>query len=266
VTSGWAADALTSLKLRVCADPNNLPFSNEKEQGFENKLADLIAKDLGREIEYAWFAQRRGFFRMTLKSQQCDVVMGVPVESERALTTDPYYRSTYVFVTRRDRNLHFTSIADPRLRKLKVGVQIIGDDANNSPPAEALAKRGAVNNIVGYTVYGNYLTPNPTARIVEAVAKGDIDVAIVWGPQAGYFASQQSVPLDISTVHPHRDGPLPFTFEISLGVRRDDPTFRRQLDGILTKHRADIQRLLARYHVPLLAQPDPRRHRSQEDR
>jgi len=261
-----AADTDATTKLRVCADPNNLPFSNEKQEGFENKLAEMVAKDLGREIEYTWFAQRRGFFRMTLKSQHCDVVMGVPIESERALTTDPYYRSTYVFVTRRDKNLHFKSIADPRLRKLKVGVQIIGDDYNNSPPAEALAKRGAVNNIVGFTVYGNYLTPNPTARIVEAVAKGDIDVAIVWGPQAGYFATQQPVPLEVTPVLPHRDGPLPFTFEISLGVRPDDQAFRRELDAILTKHRADIQKLLSEYHVPLVAQPDPRRHRSEEDR
>src|SRR4029079_9156856 len=144
-------------------------FSNEKQEGFENKLAEMVAKDLGRELEYTWFAQRRGFFRMTLKSQQCDVVMGVPVSSERALTTDPYYRSTYVFVTRKDRNLHISSINDPRLKQLKVGVQITGNDYNNSPPAEALAKRGAVKNVVGYTVYGNYLTPNPTARIVEAV-------------------------------------------------------------------------------------------------
>jgi mxaJ protein len=263
--TAFASDAQSPNKLRVCADPNNLPYSNEKQEGFENKLAELIAHDLGREVDYTWWAQRRGFFRMTLKSQQCDIVMGVPVSSERALTTDPYYRSTYVFVTRKDRNLHISSINDPRLKQLKVGVQIIGDDYNNSPPAEALAKRGAVKNVVGYTVYGNYLTPNPTARIVEAVAKGDVDIAIVWGPQAGYFAAQQSVPLTITPVRPIADGPVPFTFEISLGVRRSDAPFRKQLDRILARHKQEIDRLLAEYHVPCLNAPDPHRERKEEN-
>jgi mxaJ protein len=261
----FAADARSPNKLRVCADPNNLPYSNEKQEGFENKLAELIAHDLGREVDYTWWAQRRGFFRLTLKAQQCDVVMGVPVSSERALTTDPYYRSTYVFVTRKDRNLVIRSIDDPRLKQLKVGVQIIGDDYNNSPPAEALAKRGAVTNVVGYTVYGNYLAPNPTARIIEAVAKGDVDVAIVWGPQAGYFAAQQKVPLTIMPVRPIADGPVPFTFEISLGVRRSDAQFRKRLDGILARHKQDIDRLLAEYHVPRINAPDPRRERKEEN-
>jgi mxaJ protein len=264
-TVAFAADAQSPNKLRVCADPNNLPYSNEKQEGFENKLADLIARDLGREVDYTWWAQRRGFFRLTLKAQQCDVVMGVPVSSERALTTDPYYRSTYVFVTRKDRNFDIRSINDPRLKQLRVGVQIIGDDYNNSPPAEALAKRGAVKNVVGYTVYGNYLTPNPTARIVEAVAKGDVDVAIVWGPQAGFFAARQTVPLTIRPVQPKADGPFPFTFEISLGVRRSDAQFRKQLDRILARHKQDIDRLLTEYHVPRINAPDPHRERKEEN-
>jgi mxaJ protein len=265
VTSAFATDIQSAAKLRVCADPNNLPYSNEKQEGFENKLAALIAHDLGREVDYTWWAQRRGFFRNTLTAKQCDVVMGVPVGSERALTTDPYYRSTYVFVTRKDQHLDIRSINDPRLRKLRVGVQIIGDDYNNSPPAEALSKRGAVKNVVGYTVYGNYLTPNPTARIVEAVAKRDVDVAIVWGPQGGYFAAQQKVPLQVTPVQPMADGPLPFTFEISLGVRRDDAQLRTQLDRILRKHRQDIARLLADYHVPRINTPDPHRTRKEQD-
>ena len=264
-SAALAADARGADKLRICADPNNLPYSNEKQEGFENKLAQIIAHDLGRDVDYTWWAMRRGFFRHTLSAQQCDVVMGVPVSTERALTTDPYYRSTYVFVTRKDRNLNISSIDDPRLKKLKVGVQIIGDDYNNSPPAESLAKRGAIKNVVGYTVYGNYLTPNPTARIVEAVAKGDVDVAIVWGPQAGYFAAQQSVPLTITPVRPMQDGPLPFTFEISLGVRRKNEQLRRELDSILRRHRTDIDKLLAEYHVPVIRQADPHRERREEN-
>ena len=265
-TLAFAADANETNKLRVCADPNNLPYSNEKQEGFENKLADLIAHDLGREVDYTWFAQRRGFFRLTLKAQKCDLVMGVPVASERALTTDPYYRSTYAFVTRTDRHLDIKSIKDPRLLNVKVGVQIIGDDYNNSPPAESLAKRGAIKNVVGYTVYGNYLTPNPTARIIEAVAKGEVDVAIVWGPQAGYFAAQQAVPLTVTPVAELADGVIPFTFEISMGVRRDDATLQRRVDRILKQHRQQIHQILAEYHVPVIAQPDPHRQRRGEDR
>jgi mxaJ protein len=143
-------------------------------------------------------------------------------------------------------------------------VQIIGDDYNNSPPATALSKRGAVKNIVGYTVYGNYLTPNPPVRIVEAVAKGEVDVAVVWGPQAGFFAAQQEVPLEITPVQPLADGPLPFTFEISMGVRRSDAQLRTQLDRILRKHRHDINRLLAEYHVPRIDTPDPHRQRRED--
>lgn len=261
----YAAETGDNNKLRVCADPNNLPFSNEKQEGFENKLANLIAHDLGREVHYTWFAQRRGFFRLTLKAQQCDIVMGVPVASERALTTDPYYRSTYVFVTRADRHLDIHSINDPRLLKLKVGVQIIGDDYNNAPPAESLTRRGVIKNVVGYTVYGNYLTPNPTARIVEAVAKGDVDVAIVWGPQAGYFASLQNVPLTIVPIAELADGMIPFTFEISMGVRRGDVRFRKQLDRLLAKHRKEIRQILAEYHVPVIAAADSHRQHRGDD-
>ena len=168
--------------LRVCADPNNLPFSNQRGEGFENKIAELLAHDMGERVEYTWWAQRRGFFRNTLKAGACDIVMGLPAGSEMAATTRPYYRSTYVFVSRKDRHLKLASFDDPALKKLKIGIQIIGDDFSNAPPAHALSRRNIVTNIKGYTVYGDYNQPNPPARIVDAVGKGDVDVAIVWGP------------------------------------------------------------------------------------
>src|SRR4051812_19861502 len=241
--SAFAFAADSPQKLRVCADPNNLPYSNDKGEGFENKLAEMLARDLHQQVEYTWWAQRRGFFRMTLKAQQCDVVMGVPVASERAMTTDPYYRSTYVFVTRKDSGLNIRSMNDPRLHKLRVGVQIIGDDYNNSPPATSLSRRGVVKNVVGYTVYGNYAQASPTARVVEAVARKDVDVAIVWGPQAGYFAAQQAVPLKITPISPIKDGLLPFTFEISMGVRQGDAQMRDRLNVWLAQHRPQINDL-----------------------
>ena len=237
--------------LRVCADPNNLPFSNQRLEGFENKIADLLAQDLGERVEYTWWAQRRGFFRNTLKAGMCDVVIGVPSGFEMALTTRPYYRSTYVFLSRKDRHLDVKSFDDPVLKKLRIGVQIIGDDQSNAPPAHALTRRNIVDNVKGFTLYGDYSQPNPPARIVDAVAKGDIDLAIVWGPLAGYFAKQSRVPLDVVPVSPQIDQPfLPFVFDISMGVRRGDQELRDQIDQFLEKRRPEIEQILKDYRVP----------------
>jgi len=237
--------------LRVCADPNNLPFSNQRGEGFENKIAELLARDLGERVEYTWWAQRRGFFRNTLKAGTCDVVMGVPSAFEMALTTRPYYRSTYVFLYRRDRGLKVNSFDDPILKNVRVGVQLIGDDQSNAPPAHALSRRNIITNVKGYTVYGDYSKPNPAAQIVDAVADRDVDVAIVWGPLAGYFAKQSHVPLEVVPVSPQIDQPfLPFVFDISMGVRRGDQDFKEKLDQILDRRRGEIDQILEAYGVP----------------
>ena len=241
--------------LRVCADPNNLPFSNQRGEGFENKLAELLARDLNERVEYTWWAQRRGFFRNTLRAGTCDIVIGVPAAFEMALTTRPYYRSTYVFLSRKDHHLKISSLDDPKLKQLKIGVQIIGDDFSNAPPAHALSRRNIVGNVKGFTVYGDYSQPNPPARIVDAVVKNDVDVAIVWGPLAGYFAKQSHVPLDVVPVSPQIDQPfLPFVFDISMGVRRDDPQFKEQVDQLLEQRRSEIDLLLQEYGVPRVDQ------------
>ena len=237
--------------LRVCADPNNLPFTNRHGDGFENRLASLIARDLGERVEYTWWAQRRGFVRNTLKAGSCDVIMGVPSGMDMVLRTAPYYRSTYVFVTRRDRRLTIHSFDDPVLHRLRVGVQLIGDDGANTPPAHALTRRGIVQNVKGYTVYGDYATVSPPARIIDAVARGEIDVAIAWGPMAGYWARRSAVALDVTPVQPQSDGPsLPFAFNIALGLRRTDTALRARLDTILVRRRSEIGRLLDDYGVP----------------
>jgi mxaJ protein len=235
--------------LRIAADPNNLPFSNDKLEGFENEIAEIVARELGKKIEYEWRAQRRGFFREALKDGNCDLIMGTPAGFERALTTKPYYRSSYVFISRVDRQLAVTSLDDPKLRELKIGVQLIGDDGVNTPPAHALAERGVITNLVGFTLYGNYAEPNPPARIVEAVSDGSIDLAIVWGPLAGYFASRQKAALRIFAVP--KDGELPFSFPIAIGVRKGKKELRDQVDEILTRRREEIQRILREYNVPL---------------
>jgi mxaJ protein len=233
--------------LRVCADPNNLPFSNERLEGLENRLAELVARELKTSLRYVWWAQRRGFIRNTLDAGQCDVVMGVPANLPAVLTTRPYYRSGYVFVTRADPQLDVRSFDDPRLPRLRIGVQVVGDGAN-TPPMDALARRGLVRNLVGYTVFGDYAQPNPPARIVEAVARGEVDLAVVWGPLAGFFADRYSTPLKLTPVP--ADSTLPLEFAISMAVRKDDQARRAILDSVLVRRRADIETILDDYHVP----------------
>jgi mxaJ protein len=245
--------SVSAAPLRVCSDPNNLPFSNQRQEGLENKLAQLLGKELNRPVTYYWFAQRRGFVRNTLTAQKCDVIIGVPSSFELALTTRPYYRSSYVFVTRRDRRLKISSLDDPRLRKLKIGVQIIGDDYASSPPAHALANRGIVNNVSGYTVYGDYAKESPTRGIVDAVANNDVDVSAVWGPTAGYFIRHSKVPLIATPVTPQIDLPfLPFVFDISMAVRRGDTALKDQLDAIIERKQPAIDAILREYGVPRL--------------
>jgi mxaJ protein len=255
---GWALTACRApvppapAELRVCADPNNLPFSNDRMEGFENRLASLVARELGTTVRYTWWAQRRGFLRNTLNAGLCDVVIGLPTSVELALTTRPYYRSSYVFVTRRDSGVSVQSFNDSVLRRLRIGVQLVGDDGANPPPVHALAARGIVGeNVVGYSVYGDYSYESPPSRIIRAVAEGEVDVAIAWGPLAGYFAQRQNVPLDLVPVDPQIDVPfLPFVFDLSMAVRREDIVLFERLEAILVKSRSEIDGILAEYHVP----------------
>lgn len=232
--------------LRVCADPNNMPFSNEKQEGFENRLAELVARDLNASVAYTWWAERRSFLKNSLNAGLCDVVMGVPATLDSVAVTRPYYRSTYVFVSRPPA---IASLADPRLEKMRIGVHTVGDDY--APPANALARRGLVGNLVPFSLYGAYGEPDPPARLIAAVARGDVDVAIVWGPLAGYFVKQQRLPLEIRPVSPPMYLALPFTFEIAMAVRRDNGALRDELDRVLARECRAIESLLDRYGVPL---------------
>ncbi|MGN2248641.1 quinoprotein dehydrogenase-associated putative ABC transporter substrate-binding protein [Frateuria sp. GZRe14] len=255
---GLAACTTASARdLRVCADPNNLPFSNAAGEGFENRIVELLAKDLGAHVRYTWWAQRRGAIRNTLNAGDCDVIPGMASNGGMTGTTDPYYRSTYVFVSRADRGLRtLASLDDPRLRTLRIGVQLIGDDGANPPPAMSLARRGITVNVRGYTVYGNYADKAPQAAVIQAVARGDVDVAVVWGPTAGYFAAQSGVPMVLTPVTPWLDGPQsPMVFDISMGLRRDDRALRRELDQALARNRGAIDRILDAYHVPRVSDP-----------
>lgn len=237
--------------LRVCSDPNNLPFSNQARAGFENKIADLVANRLGARVEYTWWAQRRGFIRNTLRSGLCDVVIGVPTAMEMVATTRPYYRSSYMFVSRRGTHQP-ESFDDPYLATARVGVHIIGDDFSNSPPAHAMSNRGLIENVRGYSVYGNYRSPDPPSELIKAVENGDVDVAIAWGPLAGFFALQSPVPLQLTPVSPEEEPPYPFVFDMSMGVARSNKALLDELNGIIARDKTAIDRILHDYAVPVL--------------
>jgi mxaJ protein len=240
-------------ELRVCADPNNLPFSNQRLEGFENKIADLIAEDLGATIRYTWHPQRRGFIRRTLKARECDVVMGVPSSYELVLATKPYYSSSYVFVYPKHKGYGIQSFDDPVLRDIKIGLHALGDDGFNPPPAHALARRGITGNVVGFNMWDADSVENPPGKIIEAVASGEIDTAIVWGPIGGFYAQRQAAQLNVVPVSPASDSPsLPFVFPMSMGVRHDDRALKESLERIIEHRKADIDRILRDYGIPLV--------------
>lgn len=236
--------------IRVCADPDNMPLSNQKGDGFEQKIAELIAKDWNSKIEYAWWPVRRGFFARALNGRYCDIAIEAPSGLDIAGVTKPYFRSGYVFVTRKDSGLDIKSLADPRLKKLKIGVNLLNSDAENTPPAMALSRYGVVGNLVGFSTF--YTDSERPEDIIKAVANKDIDIAIVWGPLAGYFAKKVSTPLLLQPL-PERDSlsDFPFQYNIGMGVRRRDRELRDSLQSVLDRRGPEIQAILKEYGVPV---------------
>ena len=242
VGSVWGAE---TKELRVCGDPDNLPFSNKKREGFENKIAEVIAKEVGAELTYYWWPHQRGLIRNTLRAGQCDVLISVPQGWEPVLWTRPYYRSGYVIVYPKAKGHKITSLDDPVLKQLKIGVYV------NSPPAEALAEKGIVKNMVGYNPL-DYQQDRP-GKIIEDLIAGEIDVAVVWGPVAGYAVKKLNASsLELIPLQDGKDPGTPFTFEFSMGVREGNKALKAQLEEALSKRQAEIQKILEDYGVPLL--------------
>jgi mxaJ protein len=238
-------------KIRVCADPDNMPSSNDKLEGYENKLATLISQELKAKLEYVWYPTRRGYFRI-LNGMYCDLAMEAPAGLDMAGATKPYFRSGYVFVTRKGSDLeNISSLADPRLKKAKIGVNIYTSDAENSPPAMALSHYGVVGNLTGYSTF--FDQDNRPEDIVKAVANQTVDLAIAWGPVAGYYAKQSKVPL-VLTPLPAKDSlsEVPFQYNIGIAVRRRDKEFKDSLDAVLTRRQPEVQAILKEYAVPML--------------
>lgn len=234
-----------SRELKVCADPDDMPFSNRQQQGFENRIAEIVSKDLDARLVYVWQRMGRGFVREYLDKSQCDVLIGIPSNYRPVLTTNPYYRSSYVFVSRNNAKFKPASLNDPELRGLKIGVQVL--DEEYTPPGSALARRGLQDDIVGFD------TTADAESIVRAVANGQVDTAIVWGPQAGYFAQKYHDKILLTPVSPEVDPPgVPFTFAISMGVRKGNTQLRDDLERILTREQITIRGILKEYAVPQL--------------
>jgi mxaJ protein len=233
-------------ELRVCADPDNMPFSNTERQGFENRIADVVAADLDAHLTYVWQRMGRGFVREYIDKSACDLVIGIPTNFRPLLTTKPYYRSSYVFVIPQRQRVRSVSLDSPELRGLKIGVQVL--DENYTPPGAALARRGLQSEIVGFDTSGK-----GADSIVRAVVKHQVDMAVVWGPLAGYFAQHYPGALKLIPVEPEVDPPgLPFTFAISMGVRKGNVGLRNDLEKVLAKRKPEIQKILAEYSVPQL--------------
>lgn len=251
--AAFAASAQEAAPLRVCVDPDNLPYSHADGRGFEVRIAQLLADELKQPLQLHWQPLRRGFVRKTLGAQVCDVLMGVPVGLERVSTTRPYYRSSYVFAVRAQEPHPLARFDDERLPRLRIGVQLIGDDLAASPPGYALARHGAVDRVVGYTVDGG---EGPAGqRMVQALAAGQLDAALAWGPQVGWFARQSPVTIALSPARPPADLKLPFEFSIALAVRKGDTALRDRLQSALDARRVQVDAVLDEYAVPRSAEP-----------
>jgi quinoprotein dehydrogenase-associated probable ABC transporter substrate-binding protein len=242
--------------LVVAADPDNMPFSNAKLEGFENRLASLIAAELGMELRYMWHSQRRGFFRETLGRGKCQLVMGVPSDYPESATTRPYYRSSYVFISRCSIDSPLQSLQDPRLARMRVGVQVLGD-GNLLPPANELIERGLGDNLVSYRLYAAATDERETHdQLVRAVGDGKVDAAIAWGPAVGYFVGRAKEDLALHAVSTSADsGALPYHFDIAIGVRPGLEVLRNDVDAILERRRTDIEQILTEFDVPF-TRPD----------
>jgi len=232
--------------LRVCADPDNAPYSLRDESGFENRIARAVAQDLHADLAFVWTPPTRGYVRKTLDANACDALVGVPAGLPGVRATAPYYRAGYVFAYRADRVAQPQSLDDPQLRTRAVGVTLIGNDMAATPAAFALAQRGVTANVVGFPAMG----AGPAAqRAVDALVAGDIDIALLWGPQAGWFARGAPAPVALARLDCGADDP-PCEFAIAMAVRRDDAALAERLDAALARQRGAIDAILRDYAVP----------------
>src|SRR5215470_3238846 len=232
-------------ELKVCADPNNLPFSNEQKDGFENKIAELIGKELGLAVDYAWFPQVIGFVRNTLRTHLCDLVVGTVAGDDIMQTTNPYYFTTYVMLYRSDKGFAFKGPQDSGLASLRLGV------VAGTPPSDLLVRHDLMSHTRPYALTVDTRSESPTHQMVHDVVDGTIDVGFLWGPIAAYYRKRDDLPL---TLVPLKDEPgaARMDYHIAMGVRGNEPEWRRRINAAILKRQDEITAILRDYGVPLL--------------
>ena len=236
--------------LRVCADPHNLPFSNDKGEGFENKFAELLAQKLNRKLAYTWYPQSVGFVRNTLGAHRCDVIPGFPQGDELVQSTNPYYRTAYAFVVRPGDGLDdLDTLADPRLKTKRIGI------VAGTPPATYLAVNGLMQNAKPYPLVVDTRVESSAVAMMGDLASREIDVAILWGPMAGYYARAASPQMRVTLLMKDSGGPQ-LAYRIAMGVRPSDQNWKRLLSRLIVENQVDINRLLIGFGVPLLDEKD----------
>ena len=239
------ADIVDRTALRVCADPGNLPFSNEKKEGFENKIADLMGAALDLKVEYTWFPQIIGFVRNTLQAHRCDLVVGTVAGDDIMQTTNPYYFTTYVMVYRSDKGFGFKDMQDPRLAALRLGV------VSATPPSDLLVRHDLMARTKPYQLTVDTRVESPTHQMVEDVVDGTIDVGFLWGPVAGYYRKHDKLPLTLVPLADEPGSPR-MKYHIAMGVRANEPEWRRRVNALILKEQPEITTILRGYGVPLL--------------
>lgn len=243
---GQRTDLVNRTALRVCADPANMPFSNDKNEGFENKIAEIVAAELKVQVEYTWFPQATGFIRQTLFAKRCDVVIGYAQGDELVLNTNHYYRSTYALLYRAGTGLDgVVSLADPRLKDRRIGV-IAG-----TPPANIMAQLGLIQRAKPYPLMVDRRYDSPGERMINDIRSGDIDAGVLWGPIAGYFAAKGGDKLLVVPLLKETGTPR-MAYRITFGVRNLEDDWKRQLNAVIAKRQSDIDALLLQFGVPLL--------------
>jgi quinoprotein dehydrogenase-associated probable ABC transporter substrate-binding protein len=231
--------------LRVCADPSNLPFSNERGEGFENRVAALVGRALDRQVEYVFFPQVQGFVRNTLRAGRCDLVMGTVAGDDLMQNTNPYYHTTYVLAFRRGAEPPPERLDDPRMKSLRLGA------VARTPPVDLLVRHGLVENTRFFRLAVDTRIEAPGAEMVRAVAEGELDAAFVWGPIAGYQAKVKNLPIEIRAL-PTEPGAARMDYRITMGVRGQEPEWRRRINAAIRERQAEIDGILREYGVPML--------------
>jgi len=252
-----AQDAQDSIELvdphvfRACADPRDLPFSNEAGEGFENKIAELFAHKLGKSLAYTFYPDATGFIRNTLNAHRCDVVLGIAQGADVVQPTNPYYRTSYVAAYHQDGPLMgLDSLSDPRLRTAKIGI------VAGTPPATILAENGLLGRIKSYALVVDTRFDSPTHEMMDDLDRGEIDVALLWGPIAGYYAMKAKTPTAVVPLVKEQGGDTRMAFRIVMGVRHSDQNWKRALNKLIAENQTEIQSILHSYGVPLLDEND----------